>query len=236
MKLLLPVKPYHINQAFGQNLNGYYAQQGLQGHGGIDMYATHGEPIYASHDGTCYPQVDDHGGNGVVLFAPDTISYNGQDVHYKTIYWHMIKDNAVVHTGQVVKAGDLIGYADSTGLSTGNHLHFGLIPCDSTNSNNLFPTNGYNGAIDPAPYLSTEYAQDINNKNPIPTSVLRIGAWNNDVKTLQTLLNAQNCPCGVVDGVFGVKTLSALKQYQTIHNLTPDGVCGNLTWGKLFAN
>jgi hypothetical protein len=39
-----------------------------------------------------------------------------------TLYAHL--DEPVVYEGQNVKEGELIAYADSTGNSTGNHLHF----------------------------------------------------------------------------------------------------------------
>ena len=47
--------------------------------------------------------------------------------HAKTIYWHLIKE-IPVKVGQKVQAGDVVGYADNTGFSTGDHLHFGLKP------------------------------------------------------------------------------------------------------------
>lgn len=40
----------------------------------------------------------------------------------ETLYAHL--DEVVVTEGQMVKKNQLIGYADSTGNSTGNHLHF----------------------------------------------------------------------------------------------------------------
>lgn len=37
-------------------------------------------------------------------------------------YWHM--DEVTVHTGQVVKQGDMLGYSGTSGCSSGPHLHF----------------------------------------------------------------------------------------------------------------
>jgi murein DD-endopeptidase MepM/ murein hydrolase activator NlpD len=39
-----------------------------------------------------------------------------------TLYGHL--DKLLVHAGQAVRAGDVIGLEGSTGYSTGPHLHF----------------------------------------------------------------------------------------------------------------
>lgn len=228
MELYSPVKPYKVNQAFGQNANAYYAQQGLKGHPGIDLMAIHGQPIYASHDGVCEPQIDDHGGNGVVIISD--IQANGKQ--FKTLYWHLIEDDAVVHTGQRVKAGDLIGYADNTGQSTGDHCHWGLCFFPQDNS------NGYNGFTDPQPYFNGKYAEDINKPpHPIPkfqfTRSMQIGSWNNDVKQLQTLLTAKMLYTGKIDGIYGIMTKRAVMAFQTQHGLVSDGTVGIKTLAVL---
>ena len=48
----------------------------------------------------------------------------------------------------------------------------------------------------------------------------------NDVKELQTKLNALGYSCGTADGLFGVKTESALKKFQRAKNLDDDGELG----------
>lgn len=219
MEIFYPLKPHFVNQGFGQNLNPVYKQQGLKGHSGVDLQAYHGQPIYAAHEGTCYPEVDDHGGNGVLI----------RTLEYQFVYWHLIDDDAVVHTGQVVKAGDLIGYADSTGISTGDHLHFAVVPLQNTDLN-----NGYRGAIDPQPFFNGKYASDIHNPPPPPpkfqfTRTLRLKAWNNEVKQLQLLLKTQNLYSGAIDGIFGPITEGAVKAFQQAHGLVADGVCGPKT-------
>lgn len=163
LTLFFPVKPLFLNQRFGVNPQ-TYAQFGLSGHNGLDLQASHGQPVYAAHDGTCYPEIDDHQGNGVVIRTDDEYDYKGQPTHFKSIYWHLVKADAVVRTGQKVKAGDLIGYADSTGFSTGDHLHFGFKPQAWDENNwtwyNIEQNNGFLGAIDPTPYFNGFFAED----------------------------------------------------------------------------
>ena len=99
-------------------------------HQGVDLAAPAGTPIYASR-------------GGVVT----TASYSNSAGYYVTInhgdgfssiYMHMT--NYVVSSGTAVSQGQLIGYVGSTGISTGNHLHFGI---------------AYNGAyVNPCAYVS----------------------------------------------------------------------------------
>lgn len=152
IELFFPVKPNSINQIFG-NKDDKYKQLGLIGHNGIDFWAVHGEPVFASHDGTLYNDpVDIYGGHGVTV-----VSQLQADGAFKTIYWHFIPE--IVRQNGPVKVGDLIGYADNTGFTTGDHLHFGLKKIDAL-GNTLNKDNGYFGAIDPAPYFNGFYAED----------------------------------------------------------------------------
>jgi len=49
------------------------------------------------------------------------------------------------------------------------------------------------------------------------------------VKALQRLLHLKD------DGIFGLLTTEALKEWQADHGLTPDGICGPKTWEKLLS-
>lgn len=69
-----------------------------------------------------------------------------------------------------------------------------------------------------------------------PGSPLRVGSTGPSVVVLQTSLNriSQNYPAipkiPVVDGIFGSQTEAAVRAYQQIFNLTPDGIVGPATW------
>ena len=63
-------------------------------------------------------------------------------------------------------------------------------------------------------------------------TTLKIGSKGDEVKTLQTQLNANGYNLAV-DGSFGNKTLAAVKDYQQKNNLAVDGIVGNNTWGAL---
>jgi len=77
---------------------------------------------------------------------------------FKTRYWHFIALD--VHVGDRISTGQLIGYADSTGYSTGDHLHFEVKPLNPDGSN-MFPLNGFFGAVDPTPCMFDDFARDV---------------------------------------------------------------------------
>jgi murein DD-endopeptidase MepM/ murein hydrolase activator NlpD len=87
-------------------------------HKGVDWAAPIGTPIHAAFDGTIAYVGDGQGYGNVVR-----ISHSG---NRETRYAHMSRFADGLKAGQPVKAGDLIGYIGTTGLSTGPHLHFEL--------------------------------------------------------------------------------------------------------------
>lgn len=60
------------------------------------------------------------------------------------------------------------------------------------------------------------------------------GSEGEAVKVLQLLLNAKGYNCGTADGIFGSKTLAALKKFQKAAGLTADGICGAKTWTAIL--
>jgi murein DD-endopeptidase MepM/ murein hydrolase activator NlpD len=162
-----PIKPTKVNQPFGANANPFYKEMGMLGHNGIDYSAYHGQIVRAAHEGVVtFAGEDGSGGTGVVIRTNALFEYKDTETHFKTIYWHLIPQ-IPVKVGTQVKIGDIIGYADNTGMSTGTHLHFGLKPLQKGEQDwqwyNLEQDNGYKGAIDPRPYFSGLYAEDFRN-------------------------------------------------------------------------
>ncbi|MCH5269347.1 MAG: LysM peptidoglycan-binding domain-containing protein [Lachnospiraceae bacterium] len=72
-----------------------------------------------------------------------------------------------------------------------------------------------------------------------PGSALRLGSTGLDVQTVQTYLNRvrRNYPAipAIADpsGTFGESTRAAVAKFQSIFNLTADGIVGKATWYKL---
>jgi peptidoglycan hydrolase-like protein with peptidoglycan-binding domain len=67
-----------------------------------------------------------------------------------------------------------------------------------------------------------------------PGYPVQVGDRGSYVTALQERLNHIGYSCGTVDGVFGTKTLKAVKAFQRDHKLTADGQVGPQTWGTLF--
>ncbi|QSX04756.1 peptidoglycan-binding protein [Sedimentibacter sp. zth1] len=71
-----------------------------------------------------------------------------------------------------------------------------------------------------------------------PGTILRLGDIGNDVATIEVKLNriGKNYPAipqVEEDGVYGPKTEEAVKTFQKIFNLNPDGIVGKSTWYKI---
>lgn len=69
----------------------------------------------------------------------------------------------------------------------------------------------------------------------ISMKTLRSGSKGTQVKVLQWLLNESGYDCGEADGIFGAKTVAAVKAYQKAKGLSADGICGKNTWTRILA-
>lgn len=86
-------------------------------------------------------------------------------------------------------------------------------------------------------YHLTQYdgAGDTETSNTQPNrgKILRKGSRGEEVETLQKLLAAKGYSVGNIDGIFGNKTLQAVKELQASHGLVTDGIVGDRTWTAL---
>ncbi len=110
-----PVSGYRLTSAFGMRLHPVLKVNRM--HNGIDMACAAGTPIYATRAGTVTTASYQASGAG------NYVSINHLD-GFASIYMHMT--HYVVSKGQQVSQGQLIGYVGNTGISTGDHLHFGI--------------------------------------------------------------------------------------------------------------
>lgn len=112
---LVPISYTRFSSPFGMRLHPVYGDYRL--HNGVDLSAPEGTHIYASRAGkVIVATYGASGGNYVMI--------DHMDGTYTTMYLHMTR--YIVHVGQNVAAGELIGYCGSTGVSTGPHLHFSV--------------------------------------------------------------------------------------------------------------
>lgn len=90
---------------------------GYDWHPGIDIAVDFGTPVYAAAAGT----VEQAGWNGGYGRYVKLDHGNG----YETAYGHM--SSIAVAAGESVHKGDIIGFAGSSGYSTGPHIHFEVL-------------------------------------------------------------------------------------------------------------
>ena len=111
---MTPVPYYTLTSPFGMRNHPILGYPRM--HNGVDLACAAGTPIYASKDGVVsIATYSDSAGNFVQL---------DHDGGYRSVYMHMTC--YVVSPGQYVARGTVIGYVGNTGLSKGNHLHFGI--------------------------------------------------------------------------------------------------------------
>lgn len=114
----------------------FYKPLGFKGHPGVDFALPVGTPIKSVFWGEIFDIGFDKGGWGlyVKIIHSDFIA----------LYAHLSQID-VLHDRCITK-GQTIAYSGNTGLSSGPHLHFGLLDSNKMN-------NGYKGYINPLSFL-----------------------------------------------------------------------------------
>jgi murein DD-endopeptidase MepM/ murein hydrolase activator NlpD len=141
-----PVKEFRYTSGFGVRGNPFGG--GGEMHPGLDMAAPIGTPVYATADGYASRAERSYGGYGNVIELQ-----HGKGI--MTRYGHL--SQILIHQGQRVHRGDMIGLMGSTGRSTGSHLHYEV------------RIDGH--AVNPSPFLqSADYLMALQNREPPKTS------------------------------------------------------------------
>lgn len=92
----------------------HFGYRGRHFHAGTDIKLQHGDTVRAAFDGLVTKACPYSGyGNLIILKHPNNI---------ETYYSHLSK--CIVHIGDTVKAGQVVGLGGRTGRATTNHLHF----------------------------------------------------------------------------------------------------------------
>jgi len=160
-----PVKSAIYSQGFGEkgtkpDMLNFYKSIGLKAHNGLDIPTWYKEPCYLNYIGKAklVSITDDTKlGIGLTFLIDD---HNGT---FQIRFWHFADYVRTLKIGQEYDSGTLIGYCDSTGMSTGDHLHFDIKKAAIRGNDGysiLNKNNGYFGAISPDEYWEDQFILD----------------------------------------------------------------------------
>ncbi len=140
MPALMPIDPADLRGSIGAfRMNRLHPILGyVRPHYGVDLGGRKGDPIYATGDGfvSSAGYISGYGNNIII----------DHGFGYRTRYAHLSKID--VARGQFVKRGEKIGEMGSTGLSSGNHLHYEVIYRGAR----VNPINYFQPGMDPAEF------------------------------------------------------------------------------------
>lgn len=112
-------------------------------HRGDDLHAAAGTDVLAAADGVVITADKHYSYGNFVVIDHGT---NSEGYSWRTLYAHL--QSYTVEAGQSVTQGQVIGYAGSTGQSTGNHCHFEVFVDNTLTSPRWF--TAYHGEGDRA--------------------------------------------------------------------------------------
>jgi murein DD-endopeptidase MepM/ murein hydrolase activator NlpD len=107
-----PLRIGRVSSRFGYRIDPFSKRSAF--HGGVDIAAPTGTPVFATRDGVVVKAAS-QGGYGKLVRVRHAYGY-------ETYYGHLSRIN--VKAGQKVRKGERLGLVGSTGRSTGPHLHF----------------------------------------------------------------------------------------------------------------
>lgn len=115
-----------------QGFNGGFSHTGSSRYA-VDFAMPVGTPVLAARDGIVMDVVEKHNRGGssrrYARYANYVVVIHNDGTTGE--YYHLRKNGAAVDVGDVVQAGDLIGYSGNTGFSSLPHLHFAVYKAKS---------------------------------------------------------------------------------------------------------
>lgn len=113
---IVPCKYKKLTSPFGYRIHPVYKEWRM--HNGVDLANGCPTPVVATRSGVVIEAgYDKSSGYHVIIDHLDG---------FQSMYKHFCKGSLKVEKGDVVIAGEQIGCIGTTGVSTGNHLHFGI--------------------------------------------------------------------------------------------------------------
>ncbi|NJC95358.1 MAG: hypothetical protein C3F07_13155 [Anaerolineales bacterium] len=191
-----------ITQLFGENPD-IYKKWGFPGHNGIDYGIPNGTQVSAAAAGTISQVSFENGGYGNYI----KIAHKDGSKNYFTYYAHLA--SAAVAAGQKVKAGQLVGYSNNTGASTGPHLHFGL-KIDGENP-------AYKGYVDPMPYFTTGGGAETGDTSTGADTSANVSLPDLKLEVTYEVLNLRNGP-GIEYSIVGQLNKGAKFTSKSLHS------------------
>lgn len=198
--IIRPIEPFELTQGFGENPSNY-KRFGLAGHNGWDLRTKYPDTpqghrnIFASFYSKLF-KVGDEGNDGFGKYFEVTVKLNST---WKLTYAHCLS----IESFTTKNEGEVMAISDSTGNSTGSHLHLtvkkGVLSGGAFVSDNY--NNGYFGAVNPQEFFD-ELREYKNNHATIPqptaqsvqiTDSTKIpGLDNKEVQQIRAELEAKN--------------------------------------------
>jgi hypothetical protein len=137
---------------------------------------------------------------------------------------------------QFTKAGDIRGIPEIAGVAVWKNGHIGIYLGDGKVVESRGVAHGVViSELGTQKWTHYGYLRDVQYEEspkdtPVFTRMLRYIPGNmqrgDDVKCLQTLLSGKGHSCGSIDGVFGQKTETAVREFQAEYKLVVDGIAG----------
>lgn len=199
----------------------------VRAHNGIDIPVEAGTPIGAVNGGKIvFTGFQDGGAGNYVI-----VRHGTEDSGYSySSAFHIQEGGIRVSVGDYVEQGDTIGLVGSTGLSSGNHLHFEYFEGGDERliERGLIGSSGAR-RLDPGNYIGRDYLDRI---------TIRKDDVNDGVGRLQERLDAMGYDIGEAgaDGKFGDDTESALRAFQRDRGFSADdqdGIYGSGTRAEM---
>ena len=112
----------------GQGFHGGYSHGDEANRYAIDLIVDEGTPVLAARDGTVVATMSGHarGGADRSLAGQANFVRVLHEDGSMALYAHLQEGGVSVRTGDRIHLGQVLGYAGSTGFSSGPHLHFAV--------------------------------------------------------------------------------------------------------------